>query len=114
MGRAFHEYDKLYFGHHWIKKYSKDGKTMEHVTEVNRRHAIEFLQNRPKDQKFALKVSFFATHSWDSNPQSYVPMNTTRKTYYPDAPSSLTNNDTTNKYQTILPPKTATEQAYQD
>ena len=107
MNAAFDE-RILYFGNHWTSEFSGYGNdTMEHVTEVNRKHAVKFLENRPKDKKFALKVSFFATHAEDNTIPSYKPMNWSRLGLYPDDASEQ-------NYQTIVPSKTATEQHWKD
>jgi len=58
-----------YQGRHWIQR---DGQRA-HVTEWNRRDALEFLQQRPADRPFLLSVSFFAPHAEDSSPQQYLP-----------------------------------------
>jgi arylsulfatase A-like enzyme len=135
MSSAFNEYTKLYFGEHWLSYYSKNG-TMEHVTELNKRHSLDFLRERPNKngQKFALKVSFFATHAWDGREQSYQPMNETRDKYYPDNTTTTTtttttaadadadadvdgiNNNNNNNYvnQNIIPPKTATDKHWKE
>jgi arylsulfatase len=107
MSAAFNEYSKLYFGEHWSDYFSGDG-TLEHVTELNKRHSIEFLRNRPKDKNFALKVSFFATHAWDGAEISYQPMNAIRQKYYPDNATM----DAYNNYKNIKPPKTAADDKY--
>ena len=99
MKQAFHKRE-MYYGKHWMT--GKDGKP-QHVTDKNREHAISFLENRPRNKKFALKVSFFATHAEDNNIPSYKPMNWSRMELYPD-------NSTHQNYQTIVPPKTATHQ----
>ena len=103
MKKAFDEFD-LYFGHHWMPK--GDG-TMQHVTDKNRQDAIKFLENRPKDKNFALKVSFFATHAQDNHIPSYMPMNWSRTEIYPDS-------STHKNFTTIVPPKTATDQHWKD
>lgn len=97
MKQAFDKRE-MYYGKHWMT--GKDGKP-QHVTDRNREHAINFLKSRPKDQKFALKVSFFATHAEDNNIPSYKPMNWSRMEIYPD-------NTTHQNYETIVPPQTAT------
>ena len=121
MEQAFSDASKLYFGEHWLDWFSQTvPKQKEHVTELNRRHALEFLQHRPKEKNFALKVSFFATHAWDGNTTSYQPQTTTRATYYPEEEeeeNSTTTTTTTAKVraQTIIaPPKTATDQHWKD
>jgi arylsulfatase len=107
MNAAFHERE-LYFGHHWINEYAPFGSGIyEHITDVNRRHAVKFLENRPKDKNFALKVSFFATHAVDETIPSYQPMNWSRNDIYPDDESHK-------NYTTIVPPKTATEKHWKE
>ncbi len=96
MTQAFDQY-KVYYGEHHFDWFG----TMRHITDLNREHAVEFLQNRPLDQNFALKVSFFATHAWDGRYPSYEPMNGTRARHYPDD-------------VTIAQPKTATVQHWED
>jgi arylsulfatase len=91
------DWSNFYFGAHWEQR---DGK-LRHVTDLNREDAMYFLKNRPKDQLFALKVSFFATHAWDGRYPSYQPMNESKARLY-------TSNET------IPRPKTATEQAWKD
>ena len=56
-------------GRHWIER---DGERV-HVTEVNRRDALEFLENRPQDKPFLLNLSFFAAHAEDNAPEQYLP-----------------------------------------
>jgi Sulfatase len=97
MKQAFDKYT-CYYGDHWMDWF---GGKMRHITDLNREHALEVLKNRPRDQNFALKVSFFATHAWDGHYPSYEPMNGTRSRHYPDN-------------VTIPTPKTATEQAFKD
>jgi Sulfatase len=87
MDQAF-SMRRFYYGAHWYGN--------QHVTDMNREHAITFLKERPKHMPFFLKVSFFATHARDGHYPSFEPMNQTRWTHYPDS-----------KY--IEPPKTATE-----
>jgi hypothetical protein len=77
MSMAF-DYRNLYFGYHWEER---EGR-LEHVTDLNMKDAIDFLQNRPKDKNFALKVSFFATHAWDNHVPAYDCKNETKAQYY--------------------------------
>ena len=58
---------QIYYGRHWEKRNGK----RRHVTDLNGEDALAFLRKRPKDQKFALKLSFFATHAWDYQYPSY-------------------------------------------
>jgi len=76
-------------------------RKLRHVTDLNREDAMHFLENRPKDKLFALKVSFFATHAWDGQYPSYQPMNVTKERFY-------TSNET------YPMPKTATDQHWKD
>ena len=62
---------KMYYGRHWMER----GGERRHVTDLNGEDSIQFLRTRPKNQTFALKVSFFATHAWDGNDPPYQPMN---------------------------------------
>ena len=98
----------FYYGHHWHSDFTPHGsKEMEHITETNRRHSMEFLKKRPRDKKFFLKVSFFATHAVDDTQPSYQPQNWSRYGYYPD-------DETHENYTTLVPPKTATERHWQE
>lgn len=74
MKKAF-DFQVLYHGTHWMKR---NGKT-RHVTDLNLEDSMKFLKNRPKDKKFALKVSFFATHAEKPGIfPSYQPMKSNR------------------------------------
>jgi len=68
-----------YYGQHWMER---DGEK-RHVTELNQADALEFLQNRPFDQNFALTVSFYATHAWKAKkyPDVYMPQPYTENQY---------------------------------
>ena len=55
---------KSYYGDHWMER----NGARRHITDLNGEDALDFLQNRPRDKKFALKVSFFATHAIDHQP----------------------------------------------
>lgn len=90
MSMAF-DYRNLYFGWHWEPR---DG-VLRHVTDLNLEDSIDFLHNRPMDKKFALKVSFFATHAWDGHTPPFEPKNESKARYYNNV--------------TIPRPKTATE-----
>ena len=94
---------KVYYGNHWEER---DGK-MQHVTELNKKDSIQFLNNwqerfgdKKEKQPFFLTASFFATHARDGEFPSYQPQNSTRLNIYPDSIE-------------ITPPKTATEEHYQ-
>jgi len=58
------EYERV----HWFPLENGDSI---HVTERNKRDALEFLRTRPKDKPFVLSVSFFATHAQDNHPDQY-------------------------------------------
>ena len=78
FNKEYFDVHKLYYGHHWMHRHGK----LRHITDLNGEDAIEFLEKRPKDQKFALQVSFFATHAVDGewkNP--YQPMNESMALY---------------------------------
>jgi len=88
---------RSYYGSHWMMR---DGQR-KHVTECNGEDALEYLRSiKPKGQKFAMTVSFFATHAWDPKkyPDQYCPQDYTEHLY----------NDT------IPVPKTATEKHWED
>ena len=95
--KAAFDRSRFYYGKHWVER---DGK-WRHVTELNQEDSIKFLQDRPKDRPFFLKVSFFATHADDAN-QTYS---------YQPQPSSIENlyNDIT-----VPTPKTATDAHWKD
>lgn len=57
-----------YMGWHYMTL--PDG-TEIHVTARNERDALQFLDERPRDQPFCLTVSFFATHAEDPHPDQY-------------------------------------------
>eukprot|EP00980_Cylindrotheca_fusiformis_P000105 scaffold19_cov114-Cylindrotheca_fusiformis.AAC.52 len=82
----------MYYGKHWV---SRDGQT-RHVTDLNREDALDFLRRRPKDQKFALKVSFFATYP------SYQPMNES-KVWYSNVTVPMPKTNTEHHFK-LLPP----------
>jgi arylsulfatase A-like enzyme len=87
-------YSNFYYKKHWLQR---KGKT-RHITDLNQEDALDFLKTRPKDQKFALKISFFATHAWQKHYPPYEPKNETKHLYYNNV--------------TIPRPKTATEEAW--
>jgi Sulfatase len=87
----------FYYGQHWSEDFSPHGSNEKHqITDKNLVDALDFLQTRPKDKPFFLKVSYFATHAWDGHKPPYMPKNETRRRHYP--PSMF-----------VQPPKTATE-----
>lgn len=66
-----------YEGRHWMER---NGERL-HVTEWNRRDALEFLEQRPADQPFLLSVSFFAPHAEDAAPEQYLPQDWSAEPY---------------------------------
>jgi arylsulfatase A-like enzyme len=70
----------IYYGRHWELRNGQ----RRHVTDLNGEDALNFLRSRPKDQKFALKVSFFATHAQDYTIPAYSPMNESMSLYEDD------------------------------
>ena len=77
MEMAFN-YSNTYYGRHWEER---DGQ-LRHVTDLNLEDALDFLQTKPNDQKFALAGSFFATHAWDNHEPPYNAKNETHAQYY--------------------------------
>lgn len=61
----------------------RNGKR-RHVTDLNGEDAIKFLRSRPKDQKFALSVNFFATHAVDYTDPPYQPQEESMPLYAND------------------------------
>jgi len=91
MTKTFDVFES-YFGSHWMKR----GGQKRHVTDLNGQHALRFLKKRPKNKKFSLTVSFFATHAEDGNiKEPYQPM--------PESMNLYANT-------TIPRPKTATQE----
>jgi arylsulfatase len=108
-----HTFDdfKDYWGEHWLER---DGR-LRHVTDLNKEDALDFLRTVPRSQKssptsgggggrpqkFALTVSFFATHAWDDQPfpNQYMPMNYSASRYDANL--------------TIPVPRTATQEAWE-
>lgn len=68
---------RAYEGRHWMER----GGQRVHVTELNRRDAIEFLEKRPSDKPFLLSLSFFAPHAEDRAPEQYLPQDWSEKFY---------------------------------
>jgi arylsulfatase len=95
MAAAF-DYRNFYFGSHYM---TRKGVT-RHVTELNEEDSINFLRKRPKDKKFFLKVSFFATHAEDGSAVSYKAQPSSMENLYQDV--------------TIPSPKTATDAHWKD
>ena len=87
------DYRRFYYGKHYYDT--------EHVTKLNEKHALEFLQNRKTDQPFALTVSFFATHAMDGAPypENFQPQPTSMHLY---------------ANETIPLPKTSTPKHFED
>ncbi len=73
------DFGRAYADKHWLRR---NGGDWVHVTEWNQRDALEFLQNRPKDKPFCLKVSFFAPHAEDNHPEQYRPQPHNEKLYH--------------------------------
>ncbi len=71
------DFIRAYEGRHWMER---DGHCV-HVTELNRRDSLEFLQNRPQDKPFLLNVSFFAAHAEDRTPEQYLPQDWSEELY---------------------------------
>jgi arylsulfatase A-like enzyme len=92
------DYLRAYEGRHWMER---DGQRV-HVTELNRRDAIEFLQQRPTDKPFLLNLSFFAPHAEDRAPEQYLPQPWS-ETYY-DGKVIPTSNLMDDSYLRALPP----------
>ena len=61
---------RSYFDRHW---YKIDAGKRIHVTQRNKKDALEFLRTRPKDKPFCLTVAFFATHAEDRKPLQFLP-----------------------------------------
>jgi arylsulfatase len=92
------DYFSDYYGDHWMERNGR----RRHVTELNGNDALYYLRKlRPRHEKFALTISFFATHADDSMPYplQYSPMPYTASYYV-------------NK--TIPIPKTATDKHWND
>lgn len=68
---------RSYEGRHWMER----GGQRLHVTEFNRRDALEFLEQRPTDRPFLLSLSFFAPHAEDAAPQQYLPQDWSAEPY---------------------------------
>jgi arylsulfatase A-like enzyme len=97
LNEAFH-LRRFYYGFH----YEDHNISKRHITDLNREHALDFLEeytqkHSQKYKHFFLKVSFFATHAIDGHLPSYMPMNWSRTQYYPDSTY-------------VEPPKTASEE----
>jgi len=60
---------KAYEGRHWFP----ENYRMVHITELNERDGVEFLQTRPKNKPFFLNVAFFAPHADDSMKEQFLP-----------------------------------------
>lgn len=42
---------------------------------------MDMLKTRPKDKPFLLTLAFFAPHSWDGNPEQFLPQNKSMALY---------------------------------
>jgi len=62
------DYAREYERVHW---FPLPGGDSIHVTERNRKDALEFLKSRDTEKPFVLSVSFFATHAQDNHPDQY-------------------------------------------
>lgn len=79
--------------------YRTRGNTTKHITAWNEQDALEFLEARPRQQPFALMVSFFAIHAEDFGVEQYRPQTRSRHLYN----------------HTVVPtPPTATRQHFED
>jgi len=63
------DFSTEYEGKHWLP--AENGDSI-HVTEKNKKDALEFLKTRPVDKPFLLSVGFFATHAQDNHPDQYL------------------------------------------
>lgn len=94
-----------YEGRHWLPAGDSDSI---HVTEKNKRDALEFLKNRPVDKPFVLTVGFFATHAQDNHPDQYRYQPQSENLYKDDyIPVPETAADT---FFNLLPPFLANEE----
>lgn len=71
------DFIRTYEGRHW---HERDGESV-HITELNRRDALEFLESRPQDKPFLLNVSFYAAHAEDRAPEQYLPQDWSEALY---------------------------------
>ena len=73
------DFSKIYYGKHFFPANPRP----LHVTERNQRDALKVLRKRrPRDKPFMMTVAFFAPHSWDENPEQFVPQEATVNTTY--------------------------------
>ncbi|CAB9517658.1 Extracellular sulfatase SULF-1 [Seminavis robusta] len=75
--KGTYDHQKVYYGKHWFPGNPRP----IHVTERNENDAIEALKKRPKEKPFVLTVAFFAPHSWDGNPEQFLPQNKSLSLY---------------------------------
>jgi arylsulfatase len=86
---TFDHFDS-YWGDHWMNR----GGSLRHITDLNKEDALNYLRKIQRDwsnpnrtlatkDKFALTVSFYATHAWDGKqyPDQYMPMNYSEPLY---------------------------------
>ncbi|CAB9514518.1 Extracellular sulfatase SULF-1 [Seminavis robusta] len=77
--KYYHHWQE-YYGRHW---YPGNPHPI-HATTRNQEDAVAFLKDRPKkfaDKPFFLLTAFFAPHSWDGNPEQFLPQNETFHVY---------------------------------
>lgn len=99
------DFSTEYEGKHWLPEGNGDSI---HVTEKNKRDALEFLKNRPPDKPFVLSVGFFATHAQDNHPDQYLYQPQSEGLYKDDhIPVPETAADT---FFRLLPPFVANEE----
>lgn len=75
----YHHFQE-YYGRHWYP----GNPTPLHATTRNQNDAIKFLKGRPNKfpgRPFLLTLAFFAPHSWDGNPDQYLPQTETFHVY---------------------------------
>lgn len=86
-----------HFQSYYAKHYIERKGVTKHVTTWNEEDALKFLDDRPKNQLFALMVSFFAIHAEDFGTEKYRPQNKSMGLYQDDV---------------IPTPKTATDKHF--
>jgi arylsulfatase len=79
VGPTF-DYYKNHEGAHWFEDEDNDNK-LTHVTKLNEKHGLKFLQERPRDKPFHLTVAFYAPHCVDSAREQYFPQPESMKLY---------------------------------
>lgn len=75
-----YDFARLYEGYHWYPNPVPGGPPI-HSIDRNEKDALDFLQQRPKDQPFLLTVAFFPPHSVDGTTEQYFPQNKTMGLY---------------------------------